>query len=167
MAVKVFGTENIAPELRDTLASLGDRAILLLAEKLTEEAKKNAPMLSEYGGINRAKVPHKYKDAPGTLKKSIKTVPSIKKEHSYLVNARDWRSHFIEYGTSAHKMPATKAGRRTPYVFANPHTPADSLVFTKKIVHPGTQGFGFMRKTAEDSVVNRYLREVIAEINNG
>lgn len=167
MAINVIGIEQIAPELRDTFASLGDRAILLLAEKLTDEAKKNAPVLSPYGRVNRQRVPHTYKDVAGTLKKSIVTVPSIKMEHSYLVNARDWRARFIEFGTKGHRMPATKAGRRTPYVFANPRNPNGDLVFTKKVKHPGTQGYGFMRKTSEDSVVDRYLRDVIAEINNG
>lgn len=167
MAYSVIGIDKIAPELRDALASLGDRAVFLLTKKLTSEAKKNAPTLASYGQINRSKVPHKYKGAPGTLKNSIVTVRSIKKDYSYLVNARDWRARFIEFGTASHKMPATKSGRKRPYVFANPSNPGSELVFTKKIAHPGTQGFSFMRRATEDSVVDRYTREVIAEINNG
>lgn len=167
MAFSVIGVDKIAPELREAFASLGDRAVLLLTKKLTAEAKKNAPMLASYGQINRSKVPHKYKDEPGTLKNSIVTVRSIKKDYSYLVNARDWRARFIEYGTAAHNMPATKVGRRKPYVFANPKSPNDKLVFTKKIVHPGTQGFSYMRRATEDSIIDRYAREVVAEMNNG
>lgn len=167
MAFSVIGVDKIAPELREAFASLGDRAVLLLTKKLTAEAKKNAPTLASYGQVNRSKVPHKYKDVPGTLKKSIVTVPSIKKDFSYLINAQDWRARFIEFGTAGHNMPATKVGRKKPYVFANPSNPGGKLVFTKKVVHPGTQGFSYMRRATEDSVVDRYVREVIAEMNNG
>lgn len=168
MAFSVIGVDKIAPELREAFASLGDRAVFLLTKKLTAEAKKNAPTLASYGQVNRSKVPHKYKDGPGTLKKSIVTVRSIKKDYSYLVNARDWRARFIEFGTAAHNMPATKAGvRKRPYVFANPSNPGGNPVFAKKIIHPGTQGFSYMRRATEDTVVDRYAREVVAEMNNG
>ena len=167
MAVSVVGVDKIAPELRDTFLSLGDRAIFLLAEKLSEEAKKNAPRLNSYGQLNRSKVPHRHKQPAGTLQKSIIPTPTIKEKHSWLVNARDWRARFIEFGTKPYKMPATKSPRRKPYAFVNPRSGDGSLVFTKNIRHPGTQGFAFMQRTAEDSVVDRYIRDVIAEINNG
>lgn len=167
MIVNVVGVEEIAPDLRREFARLGDRAIFLLSKKLTEHAKTIAPILNDYGQMNRSAFPHEYKDPPGTLKKSIVTIPSIKKKYSYLVNARDWRARFIEFGVKPHTMPVSKR-RRSPYIFLDRKNPGSGdAVITKKVIHPGTKGKGFMQETSEDAVVNKYLAEVISEMNNG
>lgn len=165
MAVKIIGVNTIAPELRKTMADLGDRAIFLLANKVTVEAKKNAPVLSSYGRENRNAFPHKYKAAAGAIKRSIRTVPSIKMRYSYLVNARDWRARFVEYGVSPHTMPKSKRRtRKRKYAFLGREGGA---VYRGKINHPGTQGVKFLERASSDGNVDRFVDEVITEMNNG
>lgn len=165
MAVSIIGIDRIAPELRKTFANLGDRAIFLLAEKVTGEAKKTAPVLSSYGVSNRNALPHKNKAAPGTIRRMIKTVPSVKMKYSYLVNARDWRSRFVEYGTAPHTMPRSKSRtRKKKYAFLGRD---GKPVYRSRINHPGTQGAKFLEKAASDNNVNRFVDNVITEMNNG
>ena len=82
MSVKIIGVNSIAPELRKTMADLGDRAIFLLANKVTVEAKKNVPILSSYGRENRNAFLYEYKASAGTIRCSIKTVKCIKMRYS-------------------------------------------------------------------------------------
>lgn len=165
MPVKIIGVNSIAPELRKTMANLGDRAIFLLANKVTIEAKKNVPILSSYGRENRNTFPHENKASAGTIKRSIKTVPSIKMRYSYLINAQDWRSRFVEYGTKPHNMPKSKRGtRKRKYAFLGREGGA---VYRSKIRHPGTQGAKFLDRAASDNNVDRFVGEVITEMNNG
>ena len=165
MAVSIIGIDKIAPELRQTFADLGDRAIFLLAEKVKDEAKRNVPILSSYGIENRNMFPHKNKASAGAIKRSIKTVPSIKMKYSYLVNARDWRARFVEYGTKPHTMPKSKGRtRRSKYAFLGR---GGKAVYRKTIKHPGTQGAKFLDRAASDSNVDRFVDEVIVEMNNG
>lgn len=165
MAVSIIGIDKIAPELRQTFADLGDRAIFLLAKKVTAEAKKNAPLLTSYGESNRNAFPHKYKAYRGAIKRSIRTVPSVKMKYSYLVNARDWRARFVEYGTKPHTMPKSKgSSRRTKYKFLGVN---GRPVFRKRINHPGTQGAKFLERASSDRNINMFLDDVISEINNG
>lgn len=165
MAVSIIGIDKIAPQLRKTVADLGDRAIFLLADKVKDEAKKNAPVLSSYGVENRSKFPHEHKAPSGAIKRSIRTVPSIKMKYSYLVNAQDWRSRFVEYGTKPHTMPKSKNKvRKHKYAFLGRD---GKPVYRNRIKHPGTQGARFLEKASSDGNVDRFINDVIAEINNG
>ena len=165
MAVSIIGIDKIAPELRQTFADLGDRAIFLLAEKVAEEARKKAPLLSISGQVNRKNVPHKYKAPFGAIKRSIRTVPSIKMKYSYLVNARDWRARFVEYGIKPHTMPKSASSRRRVYKFLG--KTGQTPIYRSKINHPGTQGAKFLERASSDRNINMFLDDVISEINNG
>ena len=73
MSVKVIGVNTIAPELRKTMADLGDRAIFLLANKVTVEAKKNVPVLSSYGRENRNATGEELRHGAGIFREVINT----------------------------------------------------------------------------------------------
>lgn len=171
-SVKVVGLEKLAPQLKDTLMSVGDRAVFLIAEKIAENAKKRAPLLSEYGVRNaRISKGARWVASRGNLRRSIGTMHSKKYPHSYLAVANDWRARFIEYGTDAHTMPKSKGGlRRKAYRFLDSRagvTDKSNIIYTKRVKHPGTEGAKFMEKSSTDTAVDSYIAEVIAEIENG
>ena len=171
-SVKVVGLEKLAPQLKDTLMSIGDRAVFLIAEKIAESAKKRAPLLSNYGVRNsRVSKGARWVASRGNLRRSIGTMQSKKYPHSYLAIANDWRARFIEYGTDPHTMPKSKSGiRRKAYKFLDSRAGVNdksNIVFTRRVKHPGTEGAKFMEKASTDSAVDSYIAEVIAEIENG
>ena len=151
-------------ELEDVIIDKGGEGVKVFADFMADEVKKRIPILGAYGVANRERIPHKNKAAPGEIKESTKVIESQKYLDSYLINVRDWRARFLEYGVKAHTMPRNGKTRKRKYAFLATDG-SGNIVFRGKINHPGMKGAGFLQQSMEDSVINGCLEKTVSKLN--
>lgn len=153
---------NLEAAIYNYAKELGKEGTKRLAEKLAEFVKSNIPTLSAYGQANAQSVPHPYRAKQNEIKSSTTVVESKKYDDSYLVNIRDWRAHFMEFDTQPHDRKPHHAKRMH---FLNSAT--NKVYATARTLHhPGTKGAGVFEKAADKSVVEKYVREIAAELGS-
>lgn len=158
-----FDLNKMTHEMRMHILDVGMEVIGQLAERVAEEANAHAPSIQDWPLLpnqSKRRGPNKHGGSDsGPISNSVFAQASSKVPSSWLVISPAWYSHFVEYGTDAHKMPL-KAGKLMS--FAGTNASKGKFISTYHVEHTGGARRPFMRPAADKA--EQFLDEIAPKI---
>lgn len=148
---------SVSQELRAMVVEEGIEILGELAERIAEEANRNAPTLKNWYQTSDWQQVH-YDSNPvekqGPIKGHIFAMLSPKVPATWLVVSPAWYSHMVEYGTTPHELKPKRKGAMS--FFTDDGTP---VIRAGTIQHPGTKKQPFLRPAADKA--DQFLIEIL------
>lgn len=149
------------------ILELGMEIIGELAQAVADEANKQSQsVVCEWDSLpfqERRRGPNKSgRSDSGPIAGSIFAMPSAKVPSSWLVVSPAWYSHFVEYGTSPHKMPRISRKLGKYMCFLGTNDSSGKMVVVKHVNHPGVRvPQPYMRKAADkaDDLLDKIIQK--------
>lgn len=163
-----FDLDKMTQQSRMLILELGMDVIGDLAERVAEQANRNTESIRCRGNtlpgqpLRRGPDKTSGSQTSGPIRDSVFAMPSQKVPTSWLVVAPAWYAHFVEYGTSPHKMPTgSKVGNVMHFAGTNEHS-GEHIATDKIINHPGVKKpQPFLRPAADKA--EAFLAEIARE----
>lgn len=148
---------KVSQELRGIILEEGIEILGELAQRIAEEANKNAPVLSNPLQSPKWKEMHRNgTDKTGPIKGHVVGIPSPNRFATWLVMSPSWYSHFVEYGTMPHDMKP-KTQKAMSFFVGNEN--GVNHVFAKFVKHPGMKKKPFLRPAAD--MADQFIKEIL------